>query len=184
MPGLKKTVLALCALAFSALSLPALAQETITGQAQLLEAPLGSGSEPQTYSGEVKWSAETTEGGEASVVAVVTVPERNIGLRMTFTKNTAADLAATHLAQLVFETPFGFNGGTVEGVPGILLKTEQTGRGTPLAGASSRIIPNEFLFALSSEGQAPTTNAEMLRNQSWMDVLLIYATSRQAIITL
>ena len=57
-------------------------------------------------------------------------------------------------------------------------------QGTPLVGASARVVGNQFLFALSASANDLTNNAALLTQRKWMDLALIYATGKRAIITL
>ena len=77
-----------------------------------------------------------------------------------------------------------FIGGSIAGLPGVLLKNEELVQGTPLVGASARVVGNSFLFALSASPEDVTANTNLLTSRKWMDLALIYATGKRAIITL
>jgi hypothetical protein len=77
-----------------------------------------------------------------------------------------------------------FIGGSVAGLPGVLLKNEELVQGTPLVGASARVVGNSFLFALSASPEDLNNNTALLTRRKWMDLALIYATGKRAIITL
>jgi hypothetical protein len=77
-----------------------------------------------------------------------------------------------------------FIGGSVAGLPGVLLKNEELVQGTPLVGASARIVGNSFLFALSAAPEDVSNNNTLLTTRKWIDLALIYATGKRAIITL
>jgi hypothetical protein len=51
-------------------------------------------------------------------------------------------------------------------------------------GASARVVGNSFLFALSAAPEDSNTNAQLLTSRKWIDLALIYATGKRAIITL
>ena len=70
------------------------------------------------------------------------------------------------------------------GLPGVLLKNEELVQGAPLVGASARVVGNSFLFALSATPEDNTANVNLLTSRKWMDLALIYATGKRAIITL
>ena len=76
-----------------------------------------------------------------------------------------------------------FIGGSIAGLPGVLLKNEELVQGTPLVGASARVVGNSFLFALSSSAADEATNQDLLTSRKWMDLAIIYATGKKAIIT-
>jgi hypothetical protein len=86
--------------------------------------------------------------------------------------------------EINFRVSETFIGGSIAGVPGVLLKNEELVQGTPLVGASARIVGNSFLFALSAEPEDLANNTALLTQRKWMDLALIYATGKRAIITL
>jgi hypothetical protein len=66
----------------------------------------------------------------------------------------------------------------------VLLKDEELTQGTPLVGASARVVGNSFLFALSAAPEDTAANTKLLTDRKWMDLALIYASGKRAIITL
>jgi hypothetical protein len=86
--------------------------------------------------------------------------------------------------EINFNVSETFMGGSIAGLPGVLLKNEELVQGTPLIGASARVVGNSFLFALSASPDDATTNNNLLTSRKWMDLALIYATGKRAIITL
>src|SRR5690606_26367217 len=95
-----------------------------------------------------------------------------------------ASLPASHLMEVNFRVTDSFIGGSIAGLPGVLLKNEELVQGTPLVGASARVVGNSFLFALSASPADITANSNLLTSRKWMDLALIYATGKRAIITL
>ena len=77
-----------------------------------------------------------------------------------------------------------FIGGSIAGLPGVLLKNEELVQGAPLVGASARVVGNSFLFALSAASADSDANTNLLTTRKWMDLALIYASGKRAIITL
>jgi hypothetical protein len=77
-----------------------------------------------------------------------------------------------------------FIGGSIAGLPGVLLKDEELTQGTPLVGASARVVGNSFLFALSAAPEDSVTNVNPLTARKWIDLALVYASGKRAIITL
>jgi hypothetical protein len=57
-------------------------------------------------------------------------------------------------------------------------------QGAPLVGASARVSPNLFLFAMSNSMSDRVYNVGHLTNGRWMDLALIYATGKRAVVTL
>ena len=77
-----------------------------------------------------------------------------------------------------------FIGGSVAGLPGVLLKNEELVQGSPLVGASARVVGNSFLFALSASPEDARPTTTLITARKWMDLAIIYATGKRAIITL
>jgi hypothetical protein len=86
--------------------------------------------------------------------------------------------------EINFKVSDSFIGGSVAGLPGVLLKNEELVQGQPLVGASARVVGNSFLFALSSSPEDTTANSQLLTSRKWIDLAVIYATGKRAIITL
>src|SRR5690606_34817717 len=92
---------------------------------------------------------------------------------------------ASHLMEINFTVTETFEGGTVARLPSIQHKNEELVQGTPLTGASTRIVGNYFLLALSSASERDVeTNRDLLATQGWLDVAMVYGTGRRAILTL
>ena len=87
-------------------------------------------------------------------------------------------------SSVVASMEYSFIGGSIAGLPGVLLKNEELVQGTPLVGASARVVGNSFLFALSASPEDINANSGLLTSRKWMDLALIYATGKRAIITL
>jgi hypothetical protein len=99
-------------------------------------------------------------------------------------KNSDPSLPASHLMEINFRVSDSFIGGSIAGLPGVLLKNEELVQGAPLVGASARVVGNSFLFALSASPEDTTANNTLLTSRKWMDLAVIYATGKRAIITL
>jgi hypothetical protein len=132
----------------------------------------------------VEWSKGTDEMGLPTLVAKANIPARNLSVDVLIRKNSDASLPASHLMEVNFHVNDSFIGGSVAGLPGVLLKNEELVQGTPLIGASARVVGNSFLFALSASPEDVKTNSDLLMTRTWMDLAVIYATGRRAIITL
>ena len=55
----------------------------------------------------------------------------------------------SHLMEINFSVADTFVGGSIAGLPGVLLKNEELVQVRPV-GASARVVGNSFLFALSA----------------------------------
>jgi hypothetical protein len=153
-------------------------------QSLLLEASDDGTTGAVPFSGSVDWSKGTDEMGQPTLVGKASIPARNLGVDVLIRKNSDPSLPASHLMEVNFKVTDSFIGGSVAGLPGVLLKNEELVQGTPLVGASARVVGNSFLFALSASQADVTTNAALLVERKWIDLALVYATGKRAIITL
>jgi hypothetical protein len=153
-------------------------------QSLLLEASDNGTTGAVPFSGTVEWSEGKDEMGLPTLVGKASIPARNLAVDVLIRKNSDPSLPASHLMEINFKVSDGFIGGSIAGLPGVLLKNEELVQGTPLVGASARVVGNSFLFALSASPNDIQTNIGQLVSRKWIDLALIYATGRRAIITL
>lgn len=153
-------------------------------QSLLLEASADGSGGAVPFSGTVEWSRGLDELGSPTLIGQANIPARNLNVKLLIRKNSDASLPASHLMEIDFDVSETFAGGSVAGLPGILLKNEELVQGAALVGASARVVGNSFLFALSAAEQDQRTNLDLLETRKWMDLALIYASGRRAIITL
>src|SRR5260221_9380411 len=108
------------------------------------------------YVGSVIWRTEqvkATAAGQQPDIAVradIDIPDRKFKMTMSFRRNTDTALPASHTAELTFILPPDFAGGGVGNVPGILMKSNEQARGTPLAGLAVKVTDAFFLVGLSN----------------------------------
>jgi hypothetical protein len=141
------------------------------------------------YVGSVIWRTEPIKatGNQKADIAVraeIEIPDRKFKMTMSFCRNTDNSLPASHTAELTFILPQDFSGGGVGNVPGILMKSNEQARGTPLAGLAVRVIDGSFLIRLSNVDADRSRNLQLLKERSWFDVPLAYANQRRAIIAI
>lgn len=141
------------------------------------------------YVGSVVWRLEPIKasGNQKADVAVradIEIPERKFKMTMSFRRNTDSSLPASHTAELTFILPPDFPGGSVSNVPGILMKSNEQARGTPLAGLAVKVTDGFFLVGLSNVDADRSRNVQLLKERSWFDVPLVYANQRRAIIAI
>ena len=154
-------------------------------QSLLLEDSNDANSGAVPFSGTVEWSRGTDETGLPTLVAKANIPARNLGVDLLIRKNLDPALPASHLMEINFTLSDGFIGGSIAGLPGVLLKNAELVQGTPLIGPSGvRIVANSFLFALSASPEDAATNVDLMTSRKWMDLFVIYATGKRAILTL
>ena len=141
------------------------------------------------YVGSVVWRTEQVKGAagktpEIAVRADIEIPERKFKMTMSFRRNTDTSLPASHTAELTFVLPPDFDGGGVSNVPGILMKSNELARGTPLAGLAVKVTDGFFLVGLSNVDADRSRNLQLLKERSWFDVPLVYTNQRRAIIAI
>jgi hypothetical protein len=141
------------------------------------------------YVGTVVWRTEPVKAaaGQPADIAVradIEIPDRKFKMTMSFRRNTDASLPASHTAELTFILPPDFSGGGVSNVPGILMKSNEQARGTPLAGLAVKVTDGFFLVGLSNVEADRARNIQLLKERSWFDVPLVYTNQRRAIIAI
>jgi hypothetical protein len=141
------------------------------------------------YVGSVVWRTEPIKAtGNAkpdiAVRADIEIPDRKFKMTMSFRRNTDSSLPASHTAELTFILPQDFAGGGVSNVPGILMKSNEQARGTPLAGLAVKVTDGFFLVGLSNVDADRQRNIQLLKERSWFDVPLVYTNQRRAIIAI
>jgi len=157
---------------------------TVGGQSLLLEASDNGKTGAVPFSGSIEWSKGTDEMGLPTLIGKASIPARNLSVDVLIRKNSDTSLPASHLMEVNFKVNDSFIGGSIAGLPGVLLKNEELVQGTPLVGASARVVGNSFLFALSASPEDIQANSNLLMSRKYMDLALIYATGKRAIITL
>jgi hypothetical protein len=141
------------------------------------------------YVGSVIWRTEPIKasGNQKADIAVradIEIPDRKFKMTVSFRRNTDTSLPASHTAELTFILPQDFSGGGVGNVPGILMKSNEQARGTPLAGLAVKVTDGFFLVGLSNVDADRTRNLQLLKERSWFDVPLVYVNQRRAIIAI
>lgn len=143
---------------------------------------------PSAIEGGVKWEfrEEPDENGrpDATVQGTVTVPGRNLTALVTFKRNTDPSLPASHLVEIVFSLPAGFDGGAIESVQRISMKSTEQDRGNPLIAVPARITDDFHMVALNDFDDARKANLELMRTRNWIDIPVTYRNGRRALLTL
>lgn len=141
------------------------------------------------YVGSVIWRTEPIKatGSQKADIAVradIDIPDRKFKMTVSFRRNTDSSLPASHTAELTFILPPDFSGGGVGNVPGILMKSNEQARGTPLSALAVKVTDGFFLVGLSNVDSERTRNLQLLKERSWFDVPLVYTNQRRAIIAI
>lgn len=139
--------------------------------------------------GAIVWSLVQESPGanlppEPAIRAEATIPGKDVQLRMTIRRNADETLPASHIVEMIFLTPEGFEGGGIDNVLRIALKSSEEEAGNPLIGIPAKIADGYFLVALNDSKAEMDANMALLRRQSWIDVPLVYKSGRRALITM
>lgn len=139
--------------------------------------------------GSVVWTVvQESPGGdlppEPAIRAEATIPGKDIQLRMTIRRNADKTLPASHILEMIFLTPDGFEGGGIENILRVALKSSEQDAGNPLIGIPAKIADGFFLVALDDTKAGMDANLNLLRRQSWIDVPVVYKSGRRALFTL
>lgn len=103
---------------------------------------------------------------------------------MTIRRNGDATLPASHIVEMIFLTPEGFEGGAISNVSRMSFKETEQAAGSPLIGIPAKIADGFFLIALGDAPAEIQTNMNLLRQQSWIDIPIVYQTGRRALLSL
>jgi hypothetical protein len=146
-------------------------------------------SEASAEPGSIVWSLiQESPGGdqppEPAIRAEATIPGKDVQLRMTIRRNADRTLPASHIIEVIFLTPQGFEGGGIDSVLRISMKGSEQEAGSPLLGIPAKIADGFFLIALNDTKQEIEANTSLLRNQSWIDLPVQYKSGRRALFTM
>jgi hypothetical protein len=138
------------------------------------------------FAGSVIWRTKPikSEGrpDELAAEADVDIPARGLHMTISFRRNLDPSLPASHVIDLNFQLPADKDG--VANVPGILMKSNEQARGTPLAGLAVKVTGGFFLVGLSNVAADRERNLKLLLERSWFDVPIVYANQRRGILAI
>jgi len=140
--------------------------------------------------GNVVWSLvqESPGGGQPAEAAIhgdATIPGKDLQLRITIRRNADKTLPASHIIELIFLTPGTFDGGAIDKVLRFTLKdTEEVAGKALLSIPPTKVADGYFLVALNDTKAEVETNLGLLRSEQWIDVPVVYANGRRALITM
>jgi hypothetical protein len=138
------------------------------------------------FVGSAIWRTETVSPGaglapELAVRADIEIPDRRMTVTWSLRRNTDKALPASHTIEIMFNLPSDFPGGGIANVPGVLMKQAEEARGTPLAGLAVKVTNGFFLIGLSAVDADRQRNMQLLKDQEWFDVPIVYTNGGRAI---
>jgi len=86
--------------------------------------------------------------------------------------------------EFAFILPQDFASGAIADLPGILMKTNEQARGTPLAGLVVKVNDSFFMEGLSNKDIERKSNIQLLKERPWIDVPWVYTNQRRGIIAI
>jgi hypothetical protein len=117
------------------------------------------------------------------VEADLDVPGRNMTIKFSLHKNADETLPASHLVEVVVDTPADFPGKSIGSIPRIVLKPTEGARGQPLVGAAAKVADGFFWIALSAAESDIASNLSLMRERNWIDLPFVYENGQRAILT-
>jgi hypothetical protein len=159
------------------------------GQKAIFYEERTSAAEGSAEVGSIAWSlVQESPGGdmppEPAIRAEATIPGKDVQLRMTIRRNGDKTLPASHIVEMIFLTPEGFDGGSISNVSRIAFKDTEQAPGNPLIGIPAKIADGFFLLALSDAPAETQANLNLLRRQNWLDIPIIYQSGRRALLSM
>lgn len=137
----------------------------------------------------VNWTVERqqVESGstqEPVIIGSMQVPEKDLSVRIVIKRNVDEALSASHLIELRFDLPQGFDGQGVEEIARFVMKNTEEARGEALVAVPVKVSEGFFLVALDNLPQAVEVNTQLLEAGGWIDIPVSYSTGRRALLTL
>lgn len=143
---------------------------------------------PTAIEGSVSWSQQNEQDANGkpspTVQGQITIPGRGLSALITFKRNTDPSLPASHLVEIVFSVGAGFEGGAIDSVQRIAMKSTEQDRGNALIAVPAKITDDFHMIALNDFPDALKTNLELMRTRDWIDIPVSYRNGRRALLTL
>jgi hypothetical protein len=148
----------------------------------------GTASAGQGVVGTVAWRTDNSSSGalgeyEHVVRADIEIPARHLSVRWSL-RNNSDEATAPHILEMAFALPPDFIHGSIAKIPNVLMKSEESSAGTPLTGVSVKVGSNIFLVNLSADPDATQRNIQLLKDQSWIDIPILYDDGQRAIMAI
>jgi hypothetical protein len=168
---------------------PAVPASVPVGQKAVFYEEKTGTAEGTVDTGAVVWSMVQDSPGadqpaEAAIRGEVNIPDKGIQLKLTIKRNGDKTLPASHIIELAFTVPDGFEGGSIDGVQRVTFKDTEQAPGNPLVGVPANFGDGFFLIALTDEKSAVENNLALMSRQSWIDIPLTYKSGRRALISI
>jgi hypothetical protein len=151
-------------------------------KALLLEARGNGTLTPESFTGTTNWERGEIDGLPI-IIGRALFRFQGMAATLRIRLNEDMTLPASHILEVDFAVAKSFHGGTVAGMPGVTFKDEALEQGTPIIGASARVMANSFIFAVSETADEDDAGARQLIEHDFIDLPIIYETGMRAIVT-
>jgi hypothetical protein len=135
------------------------------------------------FVGSALWRTELvgpSQKPDVVVRAEIEIPEQKVQMRLSLRRNDDTQLPTSHTVEIVFTLS---PDGGISNIPGILMKEDETTPvGFPLNGVVVKVATNFFLLGLSSIDMQ--RNIQLLKEQSWFDIPVVYSDGTRTIIAI
>ncbi|MCX5580182.1 hypothetical protein [Kaistia terrae] len=160
------------------------ADESLVAQKAILyEQPTDGSQNVKVVNANVTWKFVANSPNGPEIQANLEAPEKGLKATLTIRKNNDSALPASHLVEIVVDTPANFAGGGVKSVPALVMKPTEESRGQPLDGAAAKVADGFFWIAFSNDAGPQAQNVALMRERNWIDLPLVYNNDQRAILT-
>jgi hypothetical protein len=162
----------------------ATADESLVAQKAILyEQPTDGSQNVKIVPATATWKFNPNSSNGPEIQANLEVPEKGMKVTLNIRKNNDSALPASHLVEIVVDTPADFAGGGVKSVPALVMKPTEDSRGQPLDGAAAKVADGFFWIAFSNDAEPMAKNVALLRERNWIDLPIVYNNDQRAILT-
>ena len=160
------------------------ADESLVAQKAILyEQPTDGSQNVKIVNANVTWKFNANSPNGPEIQANLDVPEKNMKVTLNIRKNNDPALPASHLVEIVVDTPANFAGGGIKSVPALVMKPTEESRGQPLDGAAAKVADGFFWIAFSNDAGPLAQNVALMRERNWIDLPIVYNNDQRAILT-
>ena len=140
-----------------------------------------------SYVGSVTWHTDSVSpdpgvAPERVVRADIRIPAQQMAVSWAMRRNTDHSVPVSYTIEITFKLPANSRGG-VGNIPGLLMKQSEQSRATPLTGLSVTAKKDSFVIAVSADAFDLQNDIQLLRNEKWLSIPLIYGDGTRAILT-
>lgn len=155
----------------------------VAQKAILYEQPTDGSQNVKIVPATATWRFNPNSSNGPEIQANLEVPEKGMKVTLNIRKNNDSALPASHLVEIVVDTPADFAGGGVKSVPALVMKPTEESRGQPLDGAAAKVADGFFWIAFSNDAQPMAQNVALMRERNWIDLPIVYNNDQRAILT-